>query len=103
MKQPEHYELKQWLASNTITGLRLYYYQTGTDTADTDWELTTKEGETLRVLASTVEPLVRVSPNWVRVLYIDGVYAREVEKYQDFAKREAKDLKEFARLKEKFK
>lgn len=102
MKKPEQYDLKKWLWYNTIVGLKLYYYQTGTDTASTDWELTPKEGKKKRVKAHDVKGLVNISPDWIRVLQLDPRHVKEMEEYDAFAKKEAKDLAQYEKLKKKF-
>jgi hypothetical protein len=102
MKEPQYYEFKKWLCNNTIVGLKVHYYQTGTDTSDTDWELIPQTGKSKRVKAHTVRPLVTLRPDWVRVLQINAEVRREVEEYEKFAKKEARDLSEYRRLKAKF-
>lgn len=102
MKKPHDYEFKKWLCENTIIGLRIYYYQTGTDTSDTDWELMPSEGKSKRVKATTVSPLVEVRPDWVRILQVRDHVRKEIVEYAKYAKSEAKDLAEYERLKKKF-
>lgn len=102
VKKPENYELKKWLCENTIVGLELYNYQTGTDTAATDWELIPQDGKKKRVKSHSVEGLVTVRPDWIRVLSVTDIVAREVDEYKVFAKKEAKDLREYERLQKKF-
>lgn len=102
MKKPANYEFKKWLCDNTIVGLRLHYYPVGVDTADTDWELTTSSGTTKRVNQNTVQGLVRLDPDWVRVLRATDKVKREVDEYTAFAKKEAKDLATYERLRKKF-
>lgn len=102
MKEPHHYELKKWLCKNTIVGLKVHHYSTGIDTSDTDWELIPQTGNPLRVKEIVVRPLVTLRPDWVRVLQINAEVRREVEEYEKFAKKEARDLSEYRRLKAKF-
>lgn len=103
MKEPTDWELKKWLCDNTVVGLRIHYFQTGTDTSETDWELTPATGKSKRVRSDRVSPLVEVRPDWVRVLSPLRSVVREVEEYTIFAKKEARDLAEFKRLSAKFK
>lgn len=102
MKKPERYELKKWIYGRIVCGLKLHYYQTGTDTAETDWEMTDTNGKKKRVKADSVKGLVDLRPDWVAVLRLQDRYIREVEEWDNFAKKEAKDLAEFERLKNKF-
>jgi len=102
MKKPGQYELKKWLYNNTIVGLKLHYYQTGTDTAATDWEMTPKEGRKKRVKSHSVKGLVDIRPDWIRVLQLEPRYVKEMEEYAAFAKKEAKDLALYEKLKKKF-
>ena len=102
MKKPKNYKLKKWLCENSIVGLKLYYYQTGTDTTRTDWELEAQSGEKERVVAETIKPLVNVLPDWVRVLNVKDSVKEEVKAWDDFADKESVDLAEYERLKAKF-
>jgi len=102
IKKPAQYELKKWLCENWVVGLRLHYYATGTDTSDTDWELTPSEGKPKRVKAHAVCGLVDIRPDWVRVLQVKDSVQREIKEYDAFAKKEARDLSEYERLKRKF-
>lgn len=102
MKKPQDFELKEWLCSNAIKGLIIHRYQTGTDTADSDWELIPCEGKSKRVKACKVRDLVTMRPDCVRVMAVTDKVRREVQDYQEFAKREAADLAEYERLKKKF-
>lgn len=102
MRKPQHFEFKQWLCQNTIVGLRVHYVQTGTDTATTEWTLTPDDGKPKRVAASTVEILVEVRPDWVRVLQVKKAVRDEVKAWEEFAAKEAADLTEYERLKAKF-
>lgn len=102
MKKPIQYDLKKWLCEYTIVGLRLYYNQTGTETAETDWELMPSVGEPKRILAQIVQDLVVLSPDWVRVLRVKDIVRREIADYEKFAKKEARDLTIYERLKKKF-
>jgi len=102
MKKPQDFELKEWLCDHKTKGLVVHYYQTGTDTADTDWELIPREGKSKRVKDHKVKDLVTLRPDWVRVMTVTDRVRREVEEYREFAKREAADLAEYERLKKKF-
>ena len=102
MKAPNQYDLKKWLCDNTIIGLRLHYYQTGTDTAETDWELMPETGKAKRVVSSSVCGLVDIRPDWIRVMRVRAEVKKEVDEYKTFAKKESRDLREYKRLKEKF-
>jgi len=102
MVKPEKYSLKKWLTENIVVGLRVYYYQTGTDTSDTDWELTPAEGAKKRMKSHSVIDLVDLRPDWVRVLQVKSFVIKEVDDYKKFEKKEKKDLAEFERLKAKF-
>ena len=102
MKKPNNYELKKWIHENIISGLRLYYYQFGVDTSDTDWELTPDQGKPKRVKAHTVESLVDLKPDWIRVLRLKPQYEKEIKDWDAFAKKEKRDLAEYKRLQRKF-
>ena len=102
MKKPTQYDLKKWLCENTIVGLRLYYYQTGTESSTTDWALIPIKGKPKRTKAERVRDLVDLTPDWVRVLQVKDSVLEEVEEYKKFAKKEAKDLATYERLKKKF-
>ena len=102
MKKPARYELKKWLSENAVCGLKLHYYQTGTDTATTDWELIPVDGKSKRVRSDSVKDLITISPDWYRVLRLSERYIKEVEEYSVFEKKEHKDLTEYKRLKKKF-
>lgn len=102
MKKPENYKLKKWLCENIIVGLHIHYYQTGTESADTDWELITGEGKSKRINANLIKHLVNVKPDWASVLRVNNEIIKEVNEYKIFAKKEAKDLVEYERLKKKF-
>lgn len=102
MIKPIDYELKKWLCDNIIIGCKVHYYQTGTDTSDTDWEIFTKEGGAKRLKRDMIMHLIRFSPDWIRLFAVEDCILREVEAYRNFAKREAKDLAEYNRLKKKF-
>jgi hypothetical protein len=102
MKKPASFTLKEWLCDNSIRGLIIHYYQTGTDTSDTDWELIPSEGKPKRVKADKVKDLVTVRPDWARVMTVTTQVVKEVQEYREFCKREAVDLAEYERLKKKF-
>jgi cytochrome c biogenesis protein ResB len=102
LKQPQHFEFKKWLCNNIIIGLKIHYFQTGTDTSATEWELIPADGKSKRVTPSTVESLVTLRPDWVRVLQVKDSVRSEVAEHEKFAKKEANDLSEFDRLKAKF-
>ena len=101
MKKPGQYELKKFLMRG-ISGLKLHYYQTGTDTSDTDWEMWDVNGKKKRVRAATVEKLVDIRPDWIRLLRLKDNLAKEVEEWDAFEKANKAELAEFERLKEKF-
>lgn len=102
MKKPERFEIKEWLCENTVKGLVVHQRQTGVDTFETYWELIPCDGKTKILKRGTVEDLVILIPNWVRVLKVlDGVRS-EVGEYKEFVKREAVDMAEYIRLKKKF-
>ena len=82
--------------------MRLHFYPTGEDTSDTDWELIPQNGKSKRLKATTIKPLVVLKPDWVRVLQVNDGIKSEVTEYIAFAKKEAKDLAEYERLKKKF-
>lgn len=105
MKEPQYLEFKKWLVKNAIVGLTLHRaanYQTGTDTSDTDWELTAADGSKKRVKSHTVCTLVTLNPDWYRVLHPKPSVVKEVEEYSAFARKESRDLSEYKRLKAKF-
>ena len=102
MKKPKQYDLKKWLCENLIVGLKVRYYQTGTDTSDTDWELMPAIGKAKRVKARSVEELVDVKPNWSSVLQLKECYRVEVGEWDNFRIKESKDFAEYERLKRKF-
>lgn len=102
MKKPQDFDLKEWLCDHQIKGLIVHYYQTGTDTADTDWELIPSEGKSKRVKDHNVKDLVTLRPDWVRVMTVTDRVQREVKEYREFAEREAAGLAEYERLKKKF-
>ena len=78
MDKPKQYDLKAWLSNNTIVGLKIYYYQTGTDTADTDWEMESDSGKKKRVKASSVCGLVDYRNDWCAVFRLEPKYRDEV-------------------------
>jgi len=102
MNKPEFYELKKWLRDNTICGLKVHYYQTGDDTADTDWELIPDTGKSRKVKADIISRYVEVRPDWVSVLRPLSAVIQQVNEYEAFAKKESRDLAEYERLKKKF-
>jgi len=102
MKKPDNYELKKWLYDNFITGLKIHHYQTGTDTAATDWELIPHTGKSKRLRDHTIQKLVEVRPDYNSVLKPVNSVIKEVEEWGKFAKVEAKELAEYERLKKKF-
>ena len=101
MKKPEQYELKKFIMRG-ISGLKLHYYQTGTESSATDWELFTEDGKTKRVRAEKVGKLVEVRPDWIRILRLKPHLTAEVLKWEIFEKEHKAELAEFERLKEKF-
>ena len=101
MKKPEDFELKEWLCRG-IVSLRIHYYPTGTDTSDTDWEMEDSNGDKKRVKGRSVVDLVDVRPDWAYVLRAKVHVRSEVEEWEKFAKKEAKDLREYKRLQDKF-
>ena len=102
MKQPKDFELKKWLCNNLITGVKVHYYQTGTDTSDTDWELFSFEGNKKRVKMWAVQPLLKFDPNWVKLMQVKDEVVEEVTAYEGFCIKEARDLAAYKRLKTKF-
>jgi hypothetical protein len=102
MKKPTDYELKKWLCDNFITGLKIHHYQTGTDTASTDWELIPSTGKSKRLRDHTIQKLVNVRPDYNSVLQPLDSIVKEIEEWKKFAKTEAKELSEYERLKKKF-
>lgn len=102
MNCPDRYELKKWLCKNGIKGLILHYYQTGTETSQTDWELIPLEGKSRRVPAESVRGLVELRPDWVRILSPHSKVIKEIEEYDKFAKANAAELATYKRLKAKF-
>jgi hypothetical protein len=102
MKKPQDFKIKEWLCDHSIKGLIVHYYQTGTDTSDTDWELIPRSGEPKRFKADKVKDLVNLRPDWVRVMNVTDRVQREVKDYREFAEREAADIAEYERLKAKF-
>ena len=102
MKKPSDYELKRWLCENTIVGIKLYYYQTGTETSDTDWELETINSEKKRFKSRLVKKFVDVDIDWIRVLRVKAQIVDEMRKWDKFAEKEKEDLAEYERLKDKF-
>jgi hypothetical protein len=102
MKKPDNYELKKWLCDNTICGLKVHYYQTGSDTSDTDWELESTTGEKKRVRSHPIDKMVDVRPDWVSVLHVHDSVRREVKAWDEYAEKEVDELAEYERLKRKF-
>jgi hypothetical protein len=102
MKKPEYYDLKKWLCENTIVGLRVSQTVTGCDTMDVYWVLEPAAGVHKRVRDTTVQGLVDIHPDWIRVLDVKDKVRAEVDAWDAFAKKEARDLSEYKRLKEKF-
>lgn len=102
MNKPFKYDLKNWLYGRIICSLEIHYFQTGTDTSATDWEITDRDGNSRRLKSSTIAPLVDIGPDWVAVLRLKENFIEEVERWDAYAKKEDKDLKEFERLKKKF-
>ena len=102
MKKPSNLEMKRWVCGNTIVGLRVWYYQVGVDTADTDWELVASGGGKKRVKRHLVENLVDVKPDYVRVLRVKKEVVDEVAEWDKYAEKEKSDLAEYERLKKKF-
>ena len=102
MKKPDNYEFKKWLTDNIISGVRLHYYQTGTDTSDTDWEFIPFEGKSRRVNADIAKSLVEFNPDWVRLCQVKDSIVREVEAWAKYAAKEKRDLAELKRLQTKF-
>jgi len=101
MKKPQDYELKKWLSENILIGLELNYYQTGTDTSDTDWIIKSKNNGERTVRSGKVEQLVTVRVDWVRVIRATDAVQNEVKEWDAFSEKEAKDIEEYERLKEK--
>lgn len=101
MKKPEHYELKKWLCKRSIIGIIVHYYQTGTDTSDTDWEIKTPSGSK-RIQKDIAQKILIYEPDWIRLMKVRPDIEAEVEAYEAFAKKEAKELAEYNRLKAKF-
>lgn len=99
---PNQYELKKWLCKNTVTGLVLHYYQTGTESSQTDWELIPLEGKPKRVPAESICGLVELRPDWIRVMHPHDRVIKEVEEYERFTKANAAELATYKRLKAKF-
>lgn len=102
MKMPQDYGVKKRLCEGIIIGVKVHYYATGTDTAETDWEVFFAEGKPQRWRAGTVKGLVRFAPDWVRLFEVLPQVRTEVEEWQKFEKKEKRDLAEFERLKKKF-
>lgn len=102
MKKPEDYELKKWLCSNTVYDLKIHHIQTGVDTFDTDWEMTSTSKKKKRCRDYKVKPLVDIHPNWNSVLRAKREVVKEVKAWDEFAKKEETDLLEYERLKMKF-
>ena len=102
MRLPENYGVKKWLCENTIIGVKVHYYQTGTDTSETDWEVFPSEGKSQRWRAGTVRGYVQFEPDWVRLFKVLPSVRKEVEEWQAFEKKEKRDLAEYKRLKAKF-
>ena len=101
MKKPVDYELKKWINERYVSGLRLYYYQTDTESSDTDWELTDTEGKTKRIKSHRVFQLVEIRPDWIRLLRLRDEFQKEIETYDKFCNDNKKDLATYERLKKK--
>lgn len=95
-------DLVIWLADNwPLTGLAVDYVQTGTDTADTEVTITGSKGSK-RLRWTTLQPLIDVRVGYNSVAELKSHLAKQVVEWREFAKKEAKDLAEFERLKKKF-
>lgn len=102
MKEPEYYELKKWLDDRHICTLTLDYYPTGVDTAETDWVLTSTDGQSRRIGSNVANALLEVRTDHISVVRLKGKYVKEVEEWAKYVKKEARDLAEYERLKKKF-
>lgn len=102
MKKPTQYDLKNWIYEKGVSGVIVHYYQTGTDTADTDWELISLQGEKKRIKKSSVIGLLQFCPDWTRLMTLRKEFETEVIEYKNFITKEAKEFEEYKRLKNKF-
>lgn len=102
MKKPDGYEIKKWLCSNVICGLKLYYYQTGSDTSATDWELESISGEKKRFRDYLVCRYIQFKPDWVSAFEVSKSVIDEVKAWDEYEAKESDELAEYERLKKKF-
>lgn len=102
MKKPKHYETKKWLCKNTIIGIEVNYHQTGTDTAETFWTLTTYSGEQKEFRAPLISKFINIDPLHSSIAGIDKSFSDEIKEYDKFVKENDAELKEYERLKAKF-
>ncbi len=102
MKKPKNYDLKKDLCQDAIVGLKVYYYQTGTDTADTDLEVEFWNGKKIRDKASKIRPLIQFDISWGSIASVNHQTKKEVRGWKEYAAKESDEIKEYERLKKKF-
>ena len=102
MKKPKQFILKKWIWNNGIKGLIVEYHQTGTDTAETIWELIPKKGKSKKVKAWDVQEFIDAKPSHASALRLTEEARDEMKEYEEFAKKNAEELEEYERLKGKF-
>ena len=103
MKQPSNYELKKWLCENAIVGIIIHYpIYDCEDEVHTEVTLVSTMGIKKRTRAEAVWSFIDIKPNRAYLAHTKPEVRKEIEAWERFAADEAFDLKEFARLKEKF-
>lgn len=101
MKKPKHLALKKFL-SGSIVSLKIDRRQTGTESTETYWVMENNLGETKTSVSHVVADLVDVEPNWSTIMRLKRLYREEVSDWTAFEVREAADLAEYKRLRDKF-